>query len=88
MIHELAHKLDMGNGAANGIPPLHRAMNCRTWTRVLTQAYQDLVQRQAEGESLPLDPYALESPAEFFAVASEVFFVAPQKLQATLPHVY
>jgi MtfA peptidase len=88
VIHELAHKLDMSNGTANGMPPLHRTMDRRAWTSAFTQAYQNLIQRQAEGESLPLDPYALESPAEFFAVASEIFFVAPQRLQTTLPHIY
>jgi len=37
---------------------------------------------------LPLDPYAAKSPAEFFAVASEVFFVAPAQLIADYPDVY
>jgi MtfA peptidase len=27
VIHELAHKLDMLNGAANGMPPLHSNMH-------------------------------------------------------------
>jgi Mlc titration factor MtfA (ptsG expression regulator) len=38
--------------------------------------------------SLPLDPYAAKSPAEFFAVASEVFFVAPVQLAVDYPEVY
>jgi Mlc titration factor MtfA (ptsG expression regulator) len=37
---------------------------------------------------LPLDPYAAKNPAEFFAVASEVFFVAPAQLIADYPDVY
>lgn len=37
---------------------------------------------------LPLDPYAAEHPAEFFAVASEEFFVLPQPLAAAYPEVY
>jgi Mlc titration factor MtfA (ptsG expression regulator) len=37
---------------------------------------------------LPLDPYASTNPAEFFAVASEVFFVAPAQLIADYPQVY
>jgi Mlc titration factor MtfA (ptsG expression regulator) len=37
---------------------------------------------------LPLDPYAAKNPAEFFAVASEVFFVAPSQLIADYPDVY
>ena len=38
--------------------------------------------------SLPLDPYATENPAEFFAVTSEAFFVQPGPLAATYPDVY
>lgn len=38
--------------------------------------------------SLPLDPYAAKNPAEFFAVASEVFFVAPAQLIVDYPDVY
>ena len=37
---------------------------------------------------LPLDPYAAKNPAEFFAVASEVFFVAPAQLIVDYPDVY
>lgn len=35
-----------------------------------------------------LDPYAAEAPAEFFAVASEVFFTAPLALNAEYPELY
>jgi Mlc titration factor MtfA (ptsG expression regulator) len=37
---------------------------------------------------LPLDPYAARHPAEFFAVASEAFFVLPAPLAADYPDVY
>jgi len=37
---------------------------------------------------LPLDPYAATDPAEFFAVSSEAFFVAPQGLVELLPDWY
>jgi len=35
-----------------------------------------------------LDPYAAEAPGEFFAVVSEVFFTAPDALQAEYPGLY
>lgn len=38
--------------------------------------------------SLPLDPYATQDPAEFFAVSSEAFFVRPGPLAASYPDVY
>lgn len=37
---------------------------------------------------LALDPYAAENPAEFFAVASEAFFVTPELLRVAYPEVY
>lgn len=36
----------------------------------------------------PLDPYAATHPAEFFAVAAETFFMAPQDLHQAYPEVY
>src|SRR5690606_36506676 len=38
--------------------------------------------------SLPMDSYASENPAEFFAVASETFFVDPKSLAAVYPEIY
>ena len=37
---------------------------------------------------LPMDPYAGKNAAEFFAVASEVFFVAPTQLALDYPDLY
>jgi len=88
VIHEMAHKLDMLNGAANGFPPLHRRMDRREWTRVFSGAWDRLREDRRNGAELPIDPYALESPAEFFAVASEQFFEDPAVLRRHLPEVY
>lgn len=38
--------------------------------------------------NLPLDPYASQDPAEFFAVASEAFFVRPEPLEKAYPDMY
>ncbi len=40
------------------------------------------------GRSAAIDPYASESPAEFFAVLSEVFFADPALLVDEYPDVY
>jgi Mlc titration factor MtfA (ptsG expression regulator) len=88
VIHEMAHKLDMLNGEANGFPPLHARMNRRAWVQVLGSAYRQLEQRVEAGYPPPLDPYGLESPAEFFAVASEAFFETPRKLRNFSPELY
>ncbi len=88
VIHEMAHKLDMLNGDANGFPPLHRRMDNRTWWRVFSHAWDRLRDEQREGIHLPIDPYGLESPAEFFAVVSEQFFEGPAILRKHLPDVH
>jgi Mlc titration factor MtfA (ptsG expression regulator) len=38
--------------------------------------------------NLPLDPYAAQDPAEFFAVSSEAFFVDPLRLSQAFPRWY
>ncbi len=88
VIHEFAHKLDMADGAANGRPPLHRGVDPEGWTREFTAAWNRL-QHGWDGEEWAwLDLYALDSPAEFFSVASEYFFQSPDVLRQRLPGVY
>jgi hypothetical protein len=88
VIHEFAHKLDQLYGDANGRPPLHPEMNPEAWTEAFQAAYDDFVWRTERDGPLPLDEYAAEDPGEFFAVASEGFFVDPRPLRAFYPAVY
>lgn len=88
VIHEFAHKLDMLNGDANGFPPLHADMSRATWSKVFAAAYEDFCARVDRGEASAIDPYAAESPAEFFAVMSEAFFEVPPAVQSVYPEVY
>lgn len=88
VIHEFAHKLDMRNGVANGRPPLHSGMSPEAWAHDFQTAWDDLCRRVDSGEETQIDPYATESPAEFFAVLSEYFFEAPDVLHAVYPAVY
>jgi hypothetical protein len=89
VIHEMAHKLDMCDGAANGRPPLHAGMDARAWAERLQRAYDDLCrQARAAPELSMVDPYGATSPAEFFAVVSELFFELPHRLRAVYPDVY
>lgn len=90
VIHELAHKLDMLDGDANGLPPLHRDMRIADWASAMQAAYDDL-NRQLDHNPhahTAIDPYAAENPAEFFAVTSEYFFTGPDLLEAAYPKVY
>ncbi len=88
VIHEFAHKLDMQNGVANGMPPLHRGMSAPQWSKAFSAAYADLQHRIAHGKSIVIDHYAATAPAEFFAVLSEVFFEQPRLVHQTYPAVY
>jgi len=88
VIHEFAHKLDMLNGDANGFPPLHSGMSREDWSKAFTEAYDDLSRRVERGEHTEIDPYAAESPAEFFAVLSEAFFETPELVKECYPKVY
>jgi len=92
VIHEFAHKLDMLNGEANGIPPLPAQLSPRHWQQVLNAAYDDFCARvDAAADSAQetlFDPYASENPGEFFAVMSEAFFEAPVLLRTEYPALY
>ena len=88
VIHEFAHKLDMINGEADGLPPLHAGMSVKDWERAFSLAYSNFCRRVDLGENLGIDPYAAEHPAEFFAVLSEVFFASPATLARLYPAVY
>jgi Mlc titration factor MtfA (ptsG expression regulator) len=47
------------------------------------------LERYAElAQALPMDPYGAESPAEFFAVASEAFFTRPAPLAEAYAQVF
>ena len=88
VIHEFAHKLDMKDGAADGLPPMHEGMSRQRWTDVMRRAFDDFQRRVDSGEETLLDPYGADLPAEFFAVASEAFFVVPQLLKSEYEDVY
>lgn len=88
VIHEFVHKLDMVNGAADGMPPLHPGMNARAWAAAFQEAYEGFCDALERGKDTWLDPYAAEHPSEFFAVISEAFFEDPAETRRRYPHVY
>lgn len=88
VLHELAHKIDMQVDGANGFPPLHAGMDPQVWHDAFTAAWNDMKALVETGRETPIDPYALEDPGEFFAVATEAFFECPQRLADAWPDVY
>lgn len=88
VIHEFAHKLDMRNGDADGLPPLHADMDRRVWHAAFRPAFDGFCDALERGRETWLDPYAAEHPSEFFAVLSEAFFERPQETRRRYPDVY
>ena len=88
VIHEFAHKLDMQNGEANGFPPLHAGMDIRAWTEAFSAGFDDFQHKCSIGENIGIDCYGATSPAEFFAVLSEVFFERPEIIHRYYAAVY
>lgn len=89
VLHEFAHKLDEGTGICDGAPILSSRDQAVHWQRVFSEAYDRLCTSLDDGDDdLGFDDYAATSPAEFFAVCVEYFFVAPTVLFEIFPEVY
>lgn len=88
VLHEFAHKLDFLNGAANGMPPLPADIKREDWIRDFTHAYEALYERVRRNRRTVINPYAADSPGEFFAVVTEVFFEDADRLYKRFPRVY
>ncbi|HLL22212.1 MAG TPA: M90 family metallopeptidase [Kofleriaceae bacterium] len=82
VFHELAHKIDMADGTIDGTPPLESAAGRRTWREVCSEVFVELVAKVEDGKRTFLGDYAATNEAEFFAVATEAFFMQPAKLEA------
>ena len=88
VIHEFAHKLDEENVAMDGLPVLHEHEDYPEWARVMSEEFADLIKRVEHHRNKVLSGYGSTSPAEFFAVASEVFFEKGIRMQDRLPKLY
>ena len=88
VIHEFAHKLDMRDGVADGVPPLPSRAARERWIAVFDAAFDRFCDQVERGKDGALDPYAAEDEAEFFAVASEAFFESPNALKREFAALY
>jgi Mlc titration factor MtfA (ptsG expression regulator) len=93
VIHEFVHKLDMhsaAGGIANGCPPLPSRATKAHWQATMQVAYAVFKEKLAMaerfgGEPPWLDAYGATAPAEFFAVASEAYFVNRERFEDEFP---
>ena len=84
VVHEFAHQIDQDDGSANGRPWRPTPQLRRRWQHVMDAAFF----RLQHTPSNVIDAYGATDPAEFFAVASEVFFERPADLAAEAREVY
>jgi len=80
--------LDMGDGVADGVPLLPSPSAREEWLSVLMPEFDRFSEHVVCGHDTVLDPYGADGPDEFFAVASESFFVTPQALKDEQPALY
>jgi Mlc titration factor MtfA (ptsG expression regulator) len=86
--HEFAHILDLRDGSADGTPELHSVSLFRRWVEVCSREFLRLQQRTELGKKTLLDGYGAVHEAEFFAVATELFFDRPLLMQKERPELY
>ncbi|MBT3067624.1 M90 family metallopeptidase [Rhodoferax sp. U11-2br] len=91
VLHEFAHQLDQENGAAQGAPPPAAGdtqHSPQRWKQVFSQAYAQLQSQVQRGEQGLFNHYGAQSPAEFFAVATETFFEQATETAEQYPALY
>ena len=88
VLHEFSHQLDAESGETNGAPILPDRELRRRWAEAMSDAFERLTDAVDRNEETLLDPYGAEDPAEFFAVATEAFFLRPIELEKEEPELY
>jgi Mlc titration factor MtfA (ptsG expression regulator) len=89
VIHEFAHQLDVEEHQwASGVPKLADASKYQKWSKVFKTEFEELRHEiDSEMETL-IDEYGATDPAEFFAVASEIFFMRSSELKKEHSDLY
>ena len=88
VFHEFAHILDMRDGSADGTPELHSRKLYNQWVKICSEEFFRLQKESAKGKKTVLDSYGAVHEAEFFAVATELFFDRPRRMQKKHPELY
>ena len=86
-LHEFAHAIDLKDGAFDGTPTFDQGHDeaGAAWAGVLSRHYLALKDSPERGV---LRAYGATNEAEFFAVATEVFFEKPAVLKKKAPKLY
>ena len=91
IIHEFAHEFDHQSGDVNGMPLLDKALYMQ-WAQNIYPVFERLNKKTLKNRFLGryklFGSYAGKNEAEFFAVATELFFQKPKELFRDFPKVY
>ena len=88
IIHEFAHQIDARRGLSSGARLLSGNPSYADWQALLSAVQQRQRSSRRRGRPAILDPYAVTSREELFAVASETFFMRPIRLKVNHPELY
>jgi MtfA peptidase len=88
VLHEFAHKLDLGDGGVDGVPRLEGEAQYERWAEVMSAEYERLVENTEKGHATLLDKYGATNAGEFFAVATECFFEKGRQMREHHPELY
>jgi Mlc titration factor MtfA (ptsG expression regulator) len=88
VFHEFAHQLDQEDGPIDGAPALPDIRRYQAWAQVLGEEYAELADALQQDRPTLIDEYGSKSPAEFFAVVTELFFERPKALRKRHPELY
>ena len=82
-LHEFAHVLDFQGGRADGVPAFMPWQAVKPWIALMHAETKRIEHHQSV-----LRDYAATNEAEFFAVATEMFFEQPERMKEQRPELY
>jgi MtfA peptidase len=88
VLHEFAHKLAELHDRTGGLPPTEDLERAAQWEEILAAAYERLCEAAFYERPTILWSYGATNRAEFFAVATEAFFLEPVLLRRWHPELY
>lgn len=88
VIHEFAHQIDGETGDTDGMPRIEDPVLRERWTAVFEREYERLVELADRRRRTFIDEYGASHPSEFFAVATEHFFMEPLPFSRRHPELY
>jgi MtfA peptidase len=88
VLHEFTHQVDSETGETDGVPPIDDAGLRERWVRVFEREYDRLCEMADKRRRTYIDEYGASHPSEFFAVATEHFFMEPAVFVKRHPELY